>query len=178
MQELLKGRQTTIVTIIVIAIILVGAFFFFGDQESGEVTEEAAQQSEEEQKEEEKKAEEESKKAEETKFPRGYTVVAGDHLWKIATSSYNDGYKWTDIARANSLRNPDLIFPNQKLTLPKVEVSKDYTVVSGDTLWDISNRFYGSGFSWTKIRDANPGKIGKLKNGNPLILPGQVLKIP
>ena len=53
-----------------------------------------------------------------------------------------------------------------------------HVVVKGDTLWDISNRFYGTGFSWTKIRDANPGMVGTLPNGNALIHPGQVFRIP
>lgn len=52
---------------------------------------------------------------------------------------------------------------------------KTYTVVSGDCLWNIAKRFYGSGSQYTKIYDANRGVIG----GNPnLIYPGQVLTIP
>ncbi len=176
MKEFLRRRQPTI--IIVIIIILVGAFFFFGNRETGEITEEAAQQPEEEIKEVEEKEEEQAQEAEKTKFPTEYTVVKGDHLWKIATRFYEDGFKWTVIASENNLKNPDLIFPGRKLTLPKAEIGRTYTVVKGDTLWDISKKFYGTGFKWTKISDANPGKIGKLKNGNPLILPGQVLKIP
>ncbi len=174
----LKGQQSTVVVVIVLAIILVGAFFLFGDNENGQVTEEAAEQTEEDVKEEEEKKAEEQKKLEEVKFPREYTVVKGDHLWKIATDAYKDGYKWTVVASANNIQNPDIILPGQKLTLPKATVGKNYTVVKGDTLWDISAKSYGSGFSWKRIRDANPGKIGTLRNGNPLILPGQVLKIP
>ena len=52
---------------------------------------------------------------------------------------------------------------------------KTYTVVSGDCLWNIAKKFYGSGSQYTKIYDANRGVIG----GNPnLIYPGQVLTIP
>lgn len=177
MPEFIK-KQSTVIVVIVLAIILVGAFTLFGNQEEGQITEEAAEQTEEELKEEEEKKAEEEKKSEETVFPKEYTVIKGDHLWKIATQFYKDGYKWSVIASENNLKNPDIILPGQKLTLPKAAVGKKYTVVKGDTLWDISARFYGSGFSWKRIRDANPGKIGKLKNGNPLILPGQVLKIP
>ena len=47
-----------------------------------------------------------------------YTVVSGDHLWSIATRMYDNGYKWTDIARANAIPNPDLIYPGQVFKLP------------------------------------------------------------
>lgn len=51
-----------------------------------------------------------------------------------------------------------------------------YTVVSGDTLWEISEAVYGTGTQWHKIADANG--VSYLSNGNPLILPGQTLTIP
>lgn len=54
---------------------------------------------------------------------------------------------------------------------PKV---KTYTVKSGDCLWNIAKRYYGNGAQYTKIYNANKGKI---KNPN-LIYPGQVLTIP
>lgn len=47
-----------------------------------------------------------------------YTVVRGDTLWKIATTMYNDGYKWVEIAGANKLKEPNLIHPGNVLTLP------------------------------------------------------------
>ena len=48
-----------------------------------------------------------------------YAVVAGDSLWTISQKEYNgNGYKWTDIASANNLTNPDLIFAGNVLTLP------------------------------------------------------------
>ncbi len=48
-----------------------------------------------------------------------YTVKEGDCLWTIALNTYGDGFRWVDIAQANNLSNPDLIFVDQKLTLPK-----------------------------------------------------------
>ena len=119
----------------------------------------------------------EEKTSEETGLPTEYTVVKGDHLWAIATKFYNDGYRWTVLAAENNIQNPDIILPGQKLTVPEAR-DREYTVVKGDTLWGISERFYGTGFSWKSIRLANQGQIGKLPNGNPLITPGQVLKIP
>lgn len=52
--------------------------------------------------------------------------------------------------------------------------TKTYTVKSGDCLWNIAKKFYGNGAQYTKIYNANKGKI---KNPN-LIYPGQVLTIP
>jgi nucleoid-associated protein YgaU len=48
-----------------------------------------------------------------------YTVQKGDNLWNIAVRAYGDGYKWTEIAKVNSIYNPGLIYPDQKLTLPR-----------------------------------------------------------
>lgn len=51
-------------------------------------------------------------------------------------------------------------------------VKRTYTVVSGDTLWAISERFYGDGSKYQRIADASG-------IANPdLIHPGQVLTIP
>ena len=49
-----------------------------------------------------------------------------------------------------------------------------YTVVSGDSLWKIAQKFYGNGCLWPKIYEANRDKI---KNPN-LIFAGQELRIP
>ncbi|MBU4380880.1 LysM peptidoglycan-binding domain-containing protein [Candidatus Parcubacteria bacterium] len=56
--------------------------------------------------------------------------------------------------------------------------SGEYTVKEGDTLWEIAEAKYGSGFEWNKILTANSKSIGWLANGNPLIEPGQVLVLP
>ena len=50
-----------------------------------------------------------------------------------------------------------------------------YTVVSGDSLWKIAQRFYGAGSEYPKIYEANRAIIGNNPN---LIFPGQVLTIP
>ena len=55
----------------------------------------------------------------------------------------------------------------------------DYSVQSGDTLWEIAEAVYGDGTMWTKIRDANSGSIDYLPNGQQaLIYAGQTLTIP
>ena len=54
-----------------------------------------------------------------------------------------------------------------------------YTVVSGDTLWEIAEGVYGDGSRWVEILNANTGSVGYLPNGSQaLIVPGQQLLIP
>jgi len=48
-----------------------------------------------------------------------YTVVHGDNLWNIAVRAYGDGFKWTQIAQANHLANPRMIFSGNVLTIPR-----------------------------------------------------------
>ena len=55
---------------------------------------------------------------------------------------------------------------------PAPEPARTYTVISGDTLWAIAERFYGDGNKYQVIADASGVS-------NPdLIYPGQVLTIP
>jgi len=51
---------------------------------------------------------------------RTYTVVAGDSLSKIAKRTYGDANRWRVIYEINKdiIKNPDLIYPGQVLTLP------------------------------------------------------------
>ncbi|MGZ4121778.1 MAG: CAP domain-containing protein [Tumebacillaceae bacterium] len=47
-----------------------------------------------------------------------YTVKSGDSIWKIA-SSYHVGI--AEIANANNLKNPSLIYPGQRLIIPQLD---------------------------------------------------------
>lgn len=49
-------------------------------------------------------------------------VVRGDNLWNIAHAHYGSGFHYTVIFGANKdqIRDPDLIYPGQVFTLPKV----------------------------------------------------------
>ena len=51
---------------------------------------------------------------------RTYVVVSGDSLSKIAKREYGDASDWPRIYEANRglLKDPDKIFPGQKLTIP------------------------------------------------------------
>jgi len=119
-----------------------------------------------------------------------YTVKPGENLWSISENFYKSGYNWVDIAKANNLENPGIIFTGNKLTIPKIETKtitvsiqqkqetnksiagNSYTIEKGDSIWDIAVRAYGDGYSWTRIAQAN-----SLENPD-LIFSGNVLKIP
>lgn len=57
---------------------------------------------------------------------------------------------------------------------PAEPKQRTYTVKKGDSLWNISRKYYGNGNQYAKILSANKGKI---KNAN-LIYPGQTFVIP
>ncbi len=50
-----------------------------------------------------------------------YVIQKGDTLWKIAENAYGNGAKYTQIVEINKevIKNADLIFPGQKIRLPK-----------------------------------------------------------
>lgn len=53
---------------------------------------------------------------------KSYTVKKGDSLWKIAKAYYGNGAQWRRIYDANKSvigKNPNLIYPNQKLVIPQ-----------------------------------------------------------
>lgn len=48
-----------------------------------------------------------------------YTVKEGDNLWEIAVRAYGDGFRYQEIAKANTLRDPSLIYPGAVLRIPR-----------------------------------------------------------
>ena len=54
------------------------------------------------------------------KKTKTYTVKSGDCLWNIAKRFYGNGAQYTQIYNANrgKIKNPNLIYPGQVLTIP------------------------------------------------------------
>lgn len=97
--------------------------------------------------------------------PQTYTVKRGDNLTKIARKF---GVTVSDLVRWNNIKNPNLIYPGQKLLIRAPE-GVYYTVVRGDNLTKIA-RMYDTTVS--AILALNPN----IKNPN-LILVGQVIRV-
>lgn len=57
---------------------------------------------------------------------------------------------------------------------PAAPAPRTHTVVRGDTLWGIAQKYYGNGTLWPRIFDANRGKI----KDPHWIFPAQVFVIP
>jgi len=121
-------------------------------------------------------------------LPTVHTVIKGENLWRIAQKYFTSGYNWVDIAKANNLRNANLLAVGQKLNIPTAAVrkpiselpktgislqNKDYVVQKGDSLSKISMNIYGTYFRWEQIYEANKGAIADPN----LIYPGQKIKI-
>lgn len=132
------------------------------------------------------------------KLPGKYTVKEGDTLFIIADNYYKDGFKYTEIAKANNLSNPNQIETGAMLEIPKLSTQQTqaspeetlgtgggnttiwgpkiegnkYTVEEGDWLSTISARAYGDIFAYERI-----AKTNNIQDPNQ-IEPGQVLTIP
>ncbi len=125
-------------------------------------------------------------------LPGKYIVKEGDTLFTIADKYYQNGYMYTEIAKANNLASVDQIETGQVLEIPKVDTKTQslgtgggnttiwgpriegdkYTVTEGDWLSTIAGRAYGDIMAFDKIAKAN-------NISNPdLIEPGTVLTIP
>lgn len=63
-------------------------------------------------------------------LPGKYTVKEADTLFIIADKYYQDGNKYTEIAKTNNLTNPDQIETDQVLEIPKLETQQAQAEVS------------------------------------------------
>ncbi|RMH61749.1 MAG: LysM peptidoglycan-binding domain-containing protein [Calditrichaeota bacterium] len=114
-----------------------------------------------------------------TAVPPSYTVERGDYLWKIAAKPdiYGDAYAWMRIytSNADQIKDPDLIFPDQVLTIPRVVGPNEHLVQKGENLSMIAgySNVYGSSFKWQKLFEANKSTISDPN----VIYPYQVIKI-
>jgi nucleoid-associated protein YgaU len=71
---------------------------------------------------------------------RTHTVVTGDTLSSLALRFYGDGTLYPLIATASGIANPNVVNVGQRLIVADYT---RYTVVAGDTLSRLAQRFYG-----------------------------------
>jgi len=100
-------------------------------------------------------------------------VQKGDTLSQIA-QEYNTSYEY--LAKINNIKNPNLIFTGQRLTVPVLEDNEIndtshrlYIVRRGDTLTQIAAEF--------NVTIESIVKLNNIANPN-LILVGEILRIP
>lgn len=102
--------------------------------------------------------------------PETYVVRPGDNLYRIGAAFNID---WREIATANNIINPSLIYVGQVLTLPGGVTPPaegiTHTVRAGETLFTISLHY---GVAWTSIAEAND------IDAPYIIYPGEQLTIP
>jgi len=109
-----------------------------------------------------------------------YTVMRGDYLWRISGMSdiYSDPYQWVKIWTANrdQISNPDLIYPDQRLDIPRRVGPGQYVVQNGDFLSRIAGRseVYGNPMEWQRLYEANRRVI----SDPSLIYPHMILNVP
>lgn len=100
-----------------------------------------------------------------------YTIQTGDTLSEIGKKY---GISYIQIAKLNNIDDPNLIYPGQTLIIPRNSDSSQsyisYTVKSGDTLWDIAEKYLGNGTRYKEIQATN-------NISSDIIYPGQILKI-
>ena len=96
-----------------------------------------------------------------------YTVRPGNTLYGIAQFF---GSEVKAIAKANGLRPPYTVYPNQELVIPvgKLNPPRYYVVRPGDTITSIADRY---GLELEDLLNLN-----RLENPN-IIYPGQILKL-
>lgn len=104
----------------------------------------------------------------------------GDYNYSILLVEYEDKkVKVVKKAASTTTKNPTT-------TKRPTTQSKTYTIKSGDTLWDISVKFYGTGTKWTTIYNKNKSIIESTaqkrgfssSNNGHWIFPGTDLIIP
>lgn len=136
-------------------------------------------------------------------LPTKHTVAQGETLWSISEKYYKTGYNWTDIAKANKLKDSNNISVGQELIIPEIsqkevkqpEVAQKPATTSETTAPTpaaVPNPIAGG--TYTVVKGDNLWKIAiraygdgykwvqiarenKLKNPN-LIHPGNVFTLP
>lgn len=118
-----------------------------------------------------------------------YIVKSGDDFSKISETIFGTTEYAEDIAQANTIKDPNIIYEGQKLIIPKISqkpigqissistkkvthTGDTYTVKKGDYLWKIAEECYGDGNMMKNIIKAN--NLTNIEN----IEAGKVLKIP
>jgi len=129
--------------------------------------------------------------------PVFHTIKSGDTLSEISQKYYGTTRKWKLIQDANPDKIPDpnrlkigvrIVIPNASepaaspevvpVTIPRDDAapapSRKHTVVAGESLSTIAEKYYDDETKWRKIYDANRNTIqdpNRLRQGMELVIP-------
>jgi len=112
----------------------------------------------------------------------GLVVEVNDETVILAGVAQDYATREKAILIAGNVEGIGQVNAEQLLTLEQIaqenvrEIPEEifYTIVKGDTLWEIATKFYDDGSKYTHIVDAN---LEVIKNAD-LIYPGQAIRIP
>lgn len=103
------------------------------------------------------------------KFMREYSATS------TGSVNYNNPSETTTGSGLKYTSSVDTYAPKQTVQPAKpteVKPQRTHTIVAGDTLWDLAQKFYGNPFKWTTIAQANSNPDPyKLQIGRKLIIP-------
>lgn len=91
-----------------------------------------------------------------------YTVVKGDSLWAICKKTYGDGSLAYKLATANNIKNPNLIYPGQVLTLPDKAALTGYAATPTPALGGTAKRGASSSGSQSGAGSAKESAVPDL----------------
>jgi nucleoid-associated protein YgaU len=105
-------------------------------------------------------------------------IQSGDTLWGLAKEYLGRGEDWMLLAMANpQVSDPAHLWVGTWVRLPDrsqpASPPARIRVKQGDTLWKLTEKYFGNGEAWQCLTQANP----QIKNG-ALIFVGQTLTIP
>ncbi|MCG5073860.1 peptidoglycan-binding protein LysM [Paraburkholderia tagetis] len=103
----------------------------------------------------------------------GVTYDGASHTVTVTGNAADQATKEKILVAAGNVQNVDKVDDQMSVTNPAPE-AQHHTVVSGDNLWKIAEKYYGSGANNDVIFQAN---TPMLKSPDK-IYPGQVLVIP
>ena len=114
-----------------------------------------------------------------------HMINPGDFLVKIAKEEYGDFRLWKHIYAWNKDEigdNPNMIYPYTFLNLQRERLKaktaeptfSEYTVQSGDNLWNIAGKRYGDAKSWIIVLMDNEKTI---KASAGVLSPGMTLRL-
>lgn len=93
-----------------------------------------------------------------------YTVVKGDNLSKIAAKY---GTTWKKLAEYNSLKNPNLIFPGQKIKIPGAGADASTTTSTGMKIQAVILRENWNGDGKDKMLDCGQFELDNVGASGP-----------